>query len=155
MVRSARRCGCRSRPPAAGCSWLQLAEQLCGPLALVGDALACGDITLLHARAIVDATENLSVDKARRVAVRVLPRARRQTVAQLRDCLRRAVIAIEPRSAAERAEKAQAERSLDIYPLPDGMAELRLTALAADVRAAYAAADSLARHRQRTLPQRG
>ncbi len=35
------------------------------------------------------------------------------------------------------------------------MAELRLTALASDVRAAYAAADSLARHRQRSLPKRG
>ncbi len=134
---------------------LHVAEQLCGRLFMVGDALAAGDITFLHAAAIAESTADLSEAKARRVAIRVLPRARRQTVAQLRDCLRRAVIAVEPRSAADRAKKAHAERSLDIWPQPDGMAELRLTALAADVKAAYAAADSLARHRQRTLPKRG
>jgi len=64
------------------------------------------------------------------VADRVLGRAPKQTVTQLRRCLNRAVLAVDPKSAAERARQAHADRKLDWWPLPDGMAELRLIAWA-------------------------
>jgi hypothetical protein len=77
--------------------------------------------------------------------VRVLPRARRQTVALLRRSLRRAVLAVAPQSAAERHAKAKAARSVDLRPLDDGMAELSVTAPAADLLRLFSTVDAVAR----------
>ena len=64
---------------------LHVARTLTTELPAVQQALADGEISIWHARAIVEpATDSLSRDKARIVADRVLPRARKQTVAQLR-----------------------------------------------------------------------
>ncbi len=106
--------------------------------------LAAGEITFWHAIAIADATFSLTPEQARLVADRVLPRAAKQTVAQLRRCLNRAVVAVDPKSAAERAKQAHADRMLDWRPLPDGMAELRLITSATEVMAVYQAADAVA-----------
>jgi hypothetical protein len=58
--------------------------------------------------------------------------------------LNRAVLAVDPTSAAERARAAHADRSLHWEPLPDGMAELHLITSAAEVMAVYQAADAIA-----------
>jgi 2-oxo-4-hydroxy-4-carboxy--5-ureidoimidazoline (OHCU) decarboxylase len=86
---------------------------------MVQAALAAGDIAYTHAEAIVDATRSLTMEKARWVAERVLGRARHQTVGKMRRCLKRAVIAADPESAADRARKAQADRSLKWWPLDE------------------------------------
>lgn len=85
----------------------------------------------------------------------MLPAARRQTVSQLRRCLRRAVLTVEPRSAAARAKRAHEDRTLSWWARPDGMAELRLIASATDVMAVYHAADTLAKSNRRNQPRRG
>jgi hypothetical protein len=134
---------------------LCIARALTGELSAVADVLAAGEITYAHARAIYDATHMLTGAQQAWVAARVLPAARRQTVTQLRRCLNRAVLAVEPRTAAARAKRAQQERTVQWWPLPDGMAELRLIASATDVMAVYRAADTLAKSRRRDLPPRG
>lgn len=108
-----------------------------------------------HAKAIVESTYGLSRDKARLVADRVLPRARRQTVTQLRRSLGRAVLAVDPQSAAERAKQAHADRTLDWCPLEDGMAELRLIASATDVMTVFNVADAIAQHARADGPKQG
>ena len=134
---------------------LCIARALAGDLSAVQDVLASGEISFAHARAIYDATHMLTAAQQAWVAARVLPAARRQTVTQLRRCLNRAVLAVEPRTAAVRAKRALQDRKLQWWPLPDGMAELRLTASATDVMAVYRAADTVAKSRRRDLPPRG
>ena len=134
---------------------LRIARALAGELAAVFDVLAAGEITFAHARAIYEATYLLTPDQQAWVAGRVLPAARRQTVSQLRRSLRRAVLTVEPRSAAARAKRAHQDRNLTWWTRPDGMAELRLIASATDVMAAYHAADTLAKSKRRDQPRRG
>ncbi|HEX4432193.1 MAG TPA: DUF222 domain-containing protein [Frankiaceae bacterium] len=134
---------------------LMTARALTTELPAVQAALAAGDISFWHAHAIVDATASLSPEKARIVADRVLPRAAKQTVAQLRRCLNRAVLAVEPKTAAERARQAHADRTLDWWPLPDGMAELRLIASATEVMAVFNAADAVAQKAKVAGPAAG
>ncbi len=134
---------------------LAVARALTTELPAVQQALAGGDIPLWHANAIVEATYPLSPEKARMVADRVLPRARKQTLSQLRRSLNRAVIAVEPKTAAERAKKAHAERSLDWWPREDGMAELRLIASAADIMTVFNTIDTIAKKLQGAGPKRG
>ncbi|HEX4018074.1 MAG TPA: DUF222 domain-containing protein, partial [Frankiaceae bacterium] len=70
-------------------SQLNLARGLVEELPIVHAALAAGELTVKQAEAIIDCTKNLSSDKARAVAEKVLPKVRRQTVGQLRRCLNR------------------------------------------------------------------
>jgi hypothetical protein len=130
--------------PAGAERRLEMARMISGRLPAVQAALSVGDLSYWHAKAIAGATEDLDDEKARRVAARVLPKARHQTVADLRRALRRAVLAVDPKSADQRHAKAKAERKLDWWDLPDGMAELRLVGAAADVKAAFNAADAFA-----------
>ncbi len=125
---------------------LMAARALTVDLPAVQAALTAGSITFWHALAIAEVTFPLSPENARRVADRVLARAPKQTVSGLRRCLNRAVLAVDPTSAAERARQAHADRSLHWEPLPDGMAELRLITSAAEVMAVYQAADAVAQH---------
>jgi hypothetical protein len=134
---------------------LHVARTLTTELPAVQDALAAGEISIWHARAIVDSTDPLSREKARVVADRVLPRARRQSVAQLRRCLKRAVMAVEPKTAAERAKRAHADRTLEWSPLEDGMAELRLVASASDVITIFNVADAIAKQARADGPKQG
>ncbi len=114
-----------------------MADELAGRLAMVAAALRLGELSYWQATAIVDATGQLSDDQAGWVARRVLPRARKQTLAQLRASLRRAVLAVAPHTARRNLKRAKAEQGVDWWPTADGQAELRLTADAADVKAVY------------------
>ncbi len=136
-------------------SKLALARELTTELPAVRAALTAGEISIWHAKAIAEATYPLSRAKARIVADRVLPRASRQTVGQLRRCLNRAVLAVEPATAAERAKKAHAERTLDWWARPDGMAELRLIASAQDVMTVFNVADQIAQQVKTGGPKPG
>ncbi len=134
---------------------LATARTLACVLPNVHAVLEAGEISLRHAQAIIDATSSLEPFKARAVAEKVLSRARHQTVGQMRRCLRRAVLAADPEAATHRVRKAHAERSLNWWPLEDGMAELRLIASATDVMAVYNAAHSLAKKAKAAGPKRG
>ncbi len=116
---------------------IMVADELAGRLAMVAAALRLGELSYWQATAIVDATGQLSDEQAGWVARRVLPRARKQTLAQLRASLRRAVLAVAPHTARRNLKRAKAEQGVDWWPTADGQAELRLTADAADVKAVY------------------
>src|SRR5689334_12158579 len=64
---------------------LHVARTLTTELSAVQQALADGDISIWHARAIGHCTDSLSRDKARLVADRVLPRARKIGRASCRE----------------------------------------------------------------------
>ena len=55
------------------------------------------------------------------------------------------MLAVEPKTAAERAKQAHADRTLEWWPLEDGMAELRLVASASDVMTIFNVADAIAK----------
>ena len=87
-------------------------------------ALASGALDLTKARAIVAAVENLDDAAAQAVEGRVIGRAPQQTAPNLRACLRRAVIAVDPDAAARRAEEAAYDRSVGKQVLEDGSGEI-------------------------------
>ena len=124
---------------------LAMARMISGELPAVQRALLSGDISYRHAVAFAETAEELD-DPADRhwVVARVLPKARHQSVSELRRCLRRALLAVAPKTAKQRHAQAKAERRLDWSILPDGMAELHLVSTAADVKAAFNAADAFA-----------
>ncbi len=134
---------------------LHTARRITLDLPAVQAALAAGDISYWHAHVIAETTSGLTVEKARIVAERVLGRAARQTVGKLRRSLKRAVLRIDPESAADRVRKAHADRSLGWEPLPDGMAELRLITSAREVMAVYEAAEAVAQRHKAAGPPPG
>ena len=87
----------------------------------------------------------LDISTAGAVEARVLARAERQTVGQLRALLSRAVLAVDPQAAALRSERAVAERQVTVRPLRDGMAELWALLPADSAVALYSRIDHLAR----------
>lgn len=112
-----------SLSPAAARLRVELARSL-QRLPLTRAALAAGDIDLTRARAVADHTDRLDERAAALVEARVLPRAAEQTAAMLRASLRRAVIAVEPVLAEERAAAAATERGVWHEGLPDGLGRL-------------------------------
>ncbi len=120
-------------------AWAGLAVTLCWRLPETGAALAAGAIDLSRARVIAEATAVLDEGAARAVEARVLPGAGRQTTAQLRARLRRAVIAADPGGAERRREEAERHAKVSLYADEDGTATLAGAGLPA-VQAAAAMA---------------
>jgi hypothetical protein len=87
-------------------------------------ALASGALDLTKARAIVAAVENFDDAAAQAVETRVVGRAPQQTAPNLRACLRRSVIAVDPDAAARRAEEASYDRSVGRQVLEDASGEI-------------------------------
>jgi Domain of unknown function (DUF222) len=109
--------------PAAGAR-LHLAVDLAGRLPATAAALHAGEIDVPKARAVVEASTPLDPPAARAVERRVLPRAGRQTLGQLRASLARATLTLDPAGAQARHERAMTGRRVAVTPQPDGMAEL-------------------------------
>ncbi len=108
---------------------------------------------------LVDLTEELPAKAAAKVAERVLPRAPQQTVSQFGAAVRRAVLAVDGRSAEEKHTRARGDRRVYFGPpSAEGMCELwaLLPAdQAAELRAkVYALADTWKGEDDRTLDQR-
>jgi hypothetical protein len=108
-------------------------------LPLTRAALAGGRVDLAKVRAIATETAPLPSALAGATEARVLPRAGTQTVGQLTACLRRAVLAVDPRSAERRHRDAAADRCVTLHDLPDGVAQLCATGPAPGLLAFYAA----------------
>ena len=120
----------------AATDWIHLAVTLTWRLPATGAALADGRIDLARARVIAEATSVLSESAARAVEAEVLPGAGRQTAAQLRVRLRRAVIAADPDAAERRREDAERHAKVSLYGDDDGTATLAGTGLPAVAAAA-------------------
>ena len=107
-------------------------------------ALAAGDISWLHAKALVDLLRPVAAGKKGLVEARVLPRAPRQTVSQLRECTKRAVARIDADAAVKRLVAAVRERKVTVQPGEDGMAVVTAVLPAPVARACHAAVKAYA-----------
>ena len=105
---------------------VELAKSL-ARLPLTRFALAGGRIDLVRARAIADSVAGLTDEVAAAVESRVMTRAPGQTAGQLRACLRRAVISLDPAGAEERRKTKVIDRGVTRETLDDGMAILQWT----------------------------
>ena len=134
--------------PAAAVTRVALACELAGELPATLAALDAGRIDGYRARVIAEQTRPLGpVPELRRsVEAALLERAHKQTATQLRSAARKAVLAADPASAAERHQKARAGRFVSA-PCPelDGMASLFIRMPAEDAVALYTAIDAAAR----------
>jgi len=123
-----------SQPTAM--DWTALATRLRWQLPVTAAALTDGQIDLAGARIIAEATAPLPDETARAVEERVLAGAHRQTTAQLRAAVRRAVIAADPDGADNRRQHAERHAKVVLYPDADGTAMLAGSALPAVTAAA-------------------
>lgn len=130
----------------------------------VHEALASGDITEAHARALIDQAAALPDHAAEPYALEALARARTRhgrlrTPGEFRTLARELRERLHPGSMAARHATAQTARGLWLRPEEDGMCTLTALLPAEAGHAAYQRIDALARtaHRadgeHRTLPQ--
>jgi Domain of unknown function (DUF222) len=96
--------------------WTALAVTMRWRLPAVADALQSGQVDLVRARLIADATAVLDDETARKVAALVLPEAGQRTTGWLRAALRRAVIAADPDGAERRRKATERRAKLVLYP---------------------------------------
>ncbi|MDT4928951.1 MAG: hypothetical protein QOF92_1818, partial [Pseudonocardiales bacterium] len=122
-VREEIACVLRLAPCTAG-SRLHDAFELVERLPATLAALECGDITLLHARSLVEAIDGLDDTTTAKVEQRVLATAAAQTVGNFRQAVKRAVLALDPRAAEEKHRDAVAQRRVVATPQDDGTSEL-------------------------------
>ena len=104
--------------------WTDLGVILAWRLSATGAALRAGEIDLPRARLIAEATAFGDDEIARAIEARVLPSAGRQTTAQLRAALRRAVIAADPEGTDRRRKEAEQRAKVCLYPDEEGTASL-------------------------------
>ena len=121
------------------------ARQLAHRFPATRTALLDGRITLAQARAILDTGADLDDDHTPALEQQLLGRAGRQTLGQLRESARRAVLRIDPQAAQRRHARKRRERKVVLYPERDGMATLAATLPAAEAVGVYAVLDQHAR----------
>jgi len=127
----------------AGENLVALAAGL-GSFPRVHDALARGELDARKAAALLSETEHLPDPAAGAVLEAVLPGAARSTVAQLRAEVRRVEVALDPAAAAQRHERARAERCVRMVPARDAMAWIHALLPAPDAMTVITALDALA-----------
>lgn len=88
------------------------------------DLLEAGQITIMHARTLVDATAMLDEPTRRQVETHVLGTAPRQTMGEFRRAVRRAVAKYDARGEEQRHEDERADRRVALTPSDHGMSEL-------------------------------
>ena len=88
-------------------AYLDFAVELATKLPKTMAALEAGQIDIIRARIIAEATHVLSNEHTAAVEDRIFPRAGQQTSGQLRAALARAVLAADPGAARARREEAQ------------------------------------------------
>jgi hypothetical protein len=143
-VREEVACGLRISGDAAG-HRMHVARVLHRQLPATTAALAAGQLLWQHAKAIVDACAELDPELSALVEQRVLARAGDQSVGQLRNSLRRAVIAVAPVAAEQRRAKAAATRDVQLFPMGDGLTSFCALLPAPDAQAVFEAIDARAR----------
>ncbi len=124
---------------------LRQASQLAAELTDTRTAWEAGRLDAAKVRAICEAGDYLTPEHASAVQDRVLARAPKQSLGQLRAALARAVIAVDPDGAAERHDAARRDRRVYLGQEPDGMASLWALLSAPDAHSAYEWLTRLAR----------
>lgn len=120
-------------------------------LAATGEALAAGRISYLQAAALVEETVVLEPSDRREVETRVLARAERLTVGQLRTAARREVKRLGPCDDELRHRRAVRERRVTYRPGEDGMGEIWALLPADDAQALMELLNAMA-ERDRQVP---
>lgn len=129
-------------------AWADLAVGLGWRLTATRRALTAGAIDYSRARVIWECTSVLSLEAARAVEAKLLPDAGRQTVADLRQRLRLAVIAADPEGAEERRKAAEKHADVRLYGEDDQTATLVADKLPqVEAAAGFARVNALARAR--------
>ncbi|MGH8834284.1 MAG: DUF222 domain-containing protein [Actinomycetes bacterium] len=123
---------------------IDTARDLCSRLPGTLAALSTGQISYLHAVVIAEATRDLAASAVAAVEDRVLARAARQTVAEFRRAVTRAVLAADPVRAERAHEHAVTQRTVQTWSIPDGMAEIRALLDASDAALVMATVNALA-----------
>ncbi|HET7328038.1 MAG TPA: DUF222 domain-containing protein [Nocardioidaceae bacterium] len=100
------------------------ARALDGRLIAARDAMLAGQLAPIQAVALVEETAAVDDDTARLVAKQTLDRAPELTPGRFRTLVRKAVIAADPQGAADRRERARADRAVQQWAEPDGMSVL-------------------------------
>ncbi len=131
---------------------LDVARALDTRLPATRQALEEGRVSHAHAVVLAEATDRLTADGAAVVEARVLARAESQTPAELRRAARRAALAVDPLTAEEAHVRARTERAVQMFPLDDGMAELRALLPAEGALTVMTALTALANHPDLPLP---
>jgi Domain of unknown function (DUF222) len=135
------RCGWRrARPPTGYGSRRPSTNSFPATL----QALAAGDLTYWHARALVDGVAGLDPVTAAGVEQAVLAEGAQQPVGRFRATVAAAVLAVDPAPAVERLERAMSERCVRSRPGEDGMASVWALLPAEGAGALLAAVESLA-----------
>jgi hypothetical protein len=124
---------------------LKNAEPLCRRLPASLDSLLAGRITGLKASAITEASYVLADAVLPAYEARVRKRAPEQTLAQLKQSVKRAVLRFDPASAEHRHQRAAEDRCVRIADAGDGMARLSQLLPAPQAHACYATLDAAAR----------
>ena len=105
-------------------SQLSLAHTLTDRLPATLEAMRDGRVDLAKARALVDITQCLSVEDARAVEAKVLPKASGRTLMQVRAAARYQRDRVDPAAAERRRQQAKADRAVYFEPTEDGSATL-------------------------------
>ncbi len=116
-------CALRISPASAGAR-LADARKLASALPQTLAALERGELSGLHARALLDETHGLTQVEAAAVQDRVLSTAAGQTVGAFRRCVARAVLACAPRSQEQVRVEDVARRRVWLRPCGPGTSEL-------------------------------
>ena len=103
---------------------LSIARTLVDRLPATLDLLRCGQITYPYAMKLAEAVITFDDETTAKIERRVLTRAAEQTLSQFGTSLRRAVIAADPRRAAQRHDETVAQRRVVFTPQDDGVTEL-------------------------------
>jgi Domain of unknown function (DUF222) len=118
--------------PGAAVFRVNLAIDLADRCRATAAALEAGLIDVPKARAIADGCRYLDLAASLEVEAKVLDRASRQTTAEVKRAIRRAVMNVDPVAAQRRCKSARNERGVWLTPLDDGVAEIRAVLAAED-----------------------
>ncbi|MEJ7705517.1 MAG: DUF222 domain-containing protein [Geodermatophilaceae bacterium] len=121
---------------------IDLAGDLRARLAGTAGALRSGELTAAKAEVIAAGVRDLADQVAAGVEQSVLPAASGQTVSELRRAVTRAVLAVDPLGAADRADAAGRRRGVSHIPLADGMSGLWAELAAANAQTVLIGSDT-------------
>jgi hypothetical protein len=106
------------------CKRLDLALDLTQRLPATLAAMDTGDLDLPRAQAIADATRRITPELAQAIEDELLPEAIEQNPAQVRRAAAKAVQRADPAGAEKRHQDRRLDRRVEIFPGPEGMADL-------------------------------
>ena len=130
--------------PRGACGRVAEARHRTGRVPAVGRALAAASLTRGQAYDLTSRVAILDDTAAAEVCERVLPLALRKSRAEFRTAIEKAILAVDADGAATRHERSRADRSVRLYPLPDGMADLSARLTAVEARSIYDALQATA-----------